>query len=399
MTDKNSNKPAGENKQKASSSNASPTPSQATKPEAAAKPETLAKPDSKPATAKPASTSRRKKSSNYLELFLFITVVAFIVATVYYVEKQLKEQATQQRYALDQRSKNLEARIQELENTQAQSQQQLGNINDKQKNLNDAFTSLLKTRRHLRNDWLLAEAEYLLKLASQRLQLAADIGSALAAMQTADERLYDTADPAVIPLRKQLAEDINRLKAVAMPDISGLSLTLSALSKAVDELPLLASQLEDKAMEVSAADAVSKEQKQLESWQQLPAMIWQDMKKLLDIREHHGRVKPLLTPSQHFFLKQNLVLKLEQAQLALLDHNKAVYHQRLQTAMDWINRYFKTDDSATQNMLTQLQELAVIDIQPELPDISASYHALKDFQEKQADASRLKNNNGNEEQP
>jgi uroporphyrin-3 C-methyltransferase len=297
------------------------------------------------------------------------------------MENQLKEQASLQRYALDEAGKKFESRIQQLETNSTDAQQQLGSVSENQNNLNDAFSSLLKTRRHLRNDWLLAEAEYLLKLANHRLQLARDTNSALAAMQTADERLHDMGDPAVIPLRKQLAEDINRLKAVSMPDTSGLSLTLSALVKAVDELPLIAPQAEETTDNRAEAPA-----DKLEKLEELPGMIWEDVKKLLVIREHHGRVKPLLTPAQHFFLKQNLILKLEQAQLALLDQNGQIYKQRLQTAIEWVIEFFKAEAPATQNMLTQLKELSVVDIQPTLPDISASYRALKDFQEKQANS-------------
>ncbi|MCW9023977.1 MAG: uroporphyrinogen-III C-methyltransferase [Gammaproteobacteria bacterium] len=380
MTDKNTSKPTPKDEGKAGEPAKTESPSKPNNIPDKKSPEHTSA--SKTSTTKTTpSKSQNKKSSSYIELILFVLVVGFIAGTIYYLETQLKEQASLQRYALDEAGKKFENRIQQLETNNTDAQQQLGFLSENQKDLNDAFSSLLKTRRHLRNDWLLAEAEYLMKLANHRLHLAGDTNSALAAMQAADERLHDMGDPAVIPLRKQLAEDINHLKAVSIPDISGLSLTLSALVKSIDNLPLVAPQAEETTDNRAEAPA-----NKLENLEELPGMIWADVKKLLVIREHHGRVKPLLTPEQHFFLKQNLILKLEQAQLALLDQNQPIYKERLQTAMEWVIEFFKAEAPATQNMLTQLKELSAVDIQPALPDISASYRALKDFQEKQADA-------------
>ena len=63
----------------------------------------------------------------------------------------------------------------------------------------------------------------------------------------------------------------------------------------------------------------------VDNWKELPAAMWEDMKKLFIIRDHQGHIKPLLSPEQHFFLTQNLKLQLEQARLALLTGETDVY--------------------------------------------------------------------------
>jgi len=331
--------------------------------------------------------SRRPRRSSHLggfsSLIIFVLFITVIAALVYWIEKQQKELASLNRYQIEQLRSELSPELEQLKAGNSELQQQLAIQEKNQQALNEAFSNLLKTRRHLRNDWLLAEADYLLRLASHRLLLARDTGSALAAMQTADERLRDLADPAVIPVRNTLAEDISRLKAVHEPDIAGLSARLSALAHAVDSLPLLSAYT---ARMPTNVEADSAENARVEDWKQLPEAIWSDIKKLLVIRERHGKVIPLLSPEQHFFLIQNLKLKLEQARLALLNAEQDIYQERLQTAADWIRDFFKQDDPTTQAMLAQLEQLAAENIKPALPDISASYRALQDFREQQTDS-------------
>ncbi len=331
--------------------------------------------------------SRRKSAlSGFSSLIIFVLFVSVIAALVYWIEKQQKELASHNRYQIDQLRNEVSPVLEQIKSSNRDLQQRLAAEETKQQALSESLSNLLKTRRHLRNDWLLAEADYLLRLANHRLLLARDAGSALAAMQAADERLHEMADPAVIPLRKVLAGDINRLKAAPTPDIAGLSARLSALAHSVDSLPLLAEYVDSK---VDAQD--KPKNAQVEDWKQLPDAIWSDIKKLLVIRERHGRVVPLLSPEQHFFLRQNLKLKLEQARLALLNAEPAIYQERLQTAADWVQDFFKADDPATEAMLKELGQLRAENIKPALPDISASYRALQDLQEQQAEKS---NRNG-----
>lgn len=326
---------------------------------------------------------RRSHFGGFSSLIIFVLFVTVIAALVYWIEKQQKELASLNRYQIEQLRSELNPALAQLKTSNSELQQRLATQEKNQQALNNAFSNLLKTRRHLRNDWLLAEADYLLRLASHRLLLARDVGSALTAMQTADERLRELSDPAVIPVRNILAEDINRLKAVHEPDIAGLSARLSALTHGVDSLPLLSAY---NASAPTNVDANKPEKVRVKDWKQLPEAIWSDIKKLLVIRERRGKVIPLLSPEQHFFLIQNLKLKLEQARLALLNAEQDVYQERLQTAADWIRDFFKQDDPATQAMLAQLKQLAAENIKPTLPDISASYRALQDFREQQADS-------------
>src|SRR5690606_32604161 len=68
--------------------------------------------------------------------------------------------------------------------------------------------------------------------------------------------------------------------------------------------------------------------------------IWQDLKQAVTIRRLDQPLPPLLAPEQHYYLKQNLRLMLEQASLALLDKNAEVYQASLTKAAAWLTQYF-----------------------------------------------------------
>ena len=107
------------------------------------------------------------------------------------------------------------------------------------------------------------------------------------------------------------------------------------------------------------------------------------MKKLVIIRDHQGPIKPLLSPEQHFFLSQNLKLQLEQARLALLNGENAIYHERLDTVQTWLNNWFDLENNRTVHMQDRLKELQTIDVQPSLPELTRTYQAFKAYHAKQ----------------
>ena len=89
-----------------------------------------------------------------------------------------------------------------------------------------------------RDEWQLAEIEQVLAIAQQQLQLSGNVRAALLALQQAEGRLARADRPQFLPVRRALARDIERLRAVPGLDLSGISLKLDSLVAAVDSLPL-----------------------------------------------------------------------------------------------------------------------------------------------------------------
>ncbi len=329
---------------------------------------------------KPAHKPRRHKTGagNTIAMLALLGVL-LLAGGLFYLWDDNKNTLEKLQHQLEQQHSRLTARLEQQAQTDDNIKSELQALEERQQTLNDALAKLLKANRHLRHEWLQAEAEYLVRLASQRLVLARDTATAISALQAADARLREAGDPALIPLRKALAEDINTLQAIRQIDITGLSLKLSALVADIDNLRLLTPQPETPPQ----TDAQKKRHK-VENWKQLPAAMWEDIKSLIIIRDRQGPITPLLAPKQLFFLRQNLKLQLEQARLALLNGENEVYHERLDTARKWIENWFDPVDNRTLHVLKSLEDLAAVNIHPQLPALSRTYQAFEAFHENQA---------------
>lgn len=349
-------------------------------PASAEKKETDAKP-TEPVTEqkKPRKKRHRTKpaSSHLAKLALLSSLV--IAGGIFYLWQENRKELD----GLQQQLSELNAGVTETMDNQSQLGQavrgEIGTLYERQQALLESLDELLRSNRHLKHEWLVAEAQYLVNMAGEQLTLARDVNTALAALRAADARLHDAGDPSLIPVRKALADDINALEAVNQPDITGMSLKLSALVKDTGSLPLLTPEPESAERQIEA-QATS----QVENWEELPSAVWKDIKKLIIIRDHQGPIKPLLSPQQHFFLNQNLKLQLEQARLALLNVENGVYQERLATVEDWLKTWFDISDDRTNHMLSVIQELGSVDINPPLPDLSGSYQALQNYRNVQS---------------
>jgi uroporphyrin-3 C-methyltransferase len=104
--------------------------------------------------------------------------------------------------------------------------------------------------------------------------------------------------------------------------------------------------------------------------------LWSGFKDTVRIRVHDQPIQAMIAPQQHFFLYENLKLRLEIARLGLARHDPRLFRDNLATASDWLRRYFDPNDAAVAAMKQEVDALGDIDIAPELPDISGSLRAL-----------------------
>ena len=231
-----------------------------------------------------------------------------------------------------------------------------------------------------RADWLMAEAEYLMHLANQRLSLEQDVRSAEAILVSADQVLAENDDPGLLMVRKTLADEILALQQTKTADVEGLYLRLSAMVKSLDRLNARAF-LSQKSDEVQTGKMSQPDTVRVEtslSWKSLWKEIWKDLQKVFIIRRLDHTVEPLLAPEQSYYLKQNLRLMLEQASLSILDRNQVTYQDSLEKASMWLNSYFDLTDTETRALLKYIEEMRLAEISPVTPDISGSLRLLKE---------------------
>jgi uncharacterized protein HemX len=229
-----------------------------------------------------------------------------------------------------------------------------------------------------RGDLMVADAEYLLSIANQKLHLIGDIKTVLAALEGADQRLYDSGDPAVFKVREALAEEISTLKKFEAPDVVGLSSKLLVLENKVEDLPLFLPHA-----------PVSKEKQDLsqkglgiveEGEQSAFDSALRDFKDLITVRRTDRPVQAILTPEQAEALREALQLKLESVRAALLRSDEILYKSSLSSARDWLSEHFDTRSEDVQEILKELDHLATQAIRIPFPDISNSLKLLRNIE-------------------
>ncbi|BAZ92731.1 uroporphyrin-III C-methyltransferase [Thiohalobacter thiocyanaticus] len=224
--------------------------------------------------------------------------------------------------------------------------------------------------------WVLAEAEYLLHVANQRLQLARDVDTAIAALTSADQRLQELANAAYLPVREQISRELAGLRGVDVPDIDGIALRLQTLADSVDDLKVAGAQYRP-TPRGAAADAGAEADAEAGSWRELPAALWGELRQLVAVRRNDEPVAPLLAPDQQFFLYANLRLQLDTARLAALRGNPELYRVSLRTARDWLAQEFDAGQPAVREARAELDALLAVELRPALPDIAGSLRLLR----------------------
>ena len=222
-------------------------------------------------------------------------------------------------------------------------------------------------------DWLLAEAEYLIRLGSQRVLMEADPEGAIALYEAADTIVRDAEGILAFELRQALAADIVSLKGVSDLDVDGLFVKISALINQIDLLKHRQLQY----IAVENADPVEEPQNLLARLVQFAASAGDRLSGLVDYRTEGGVVTPILPPKEEYYLRQNLVMKLQLAQLGLLRSDQRIFSASLQETSEWIDRYFDREDGTTKAVQETISAISLVNIEREMPDVSASLREVR----------------------
>lgn len=249
-----------------------------------------------------------------------------------------------------------------------------------------ALEALYQDLSRSRDEAVLAEVEQALNIAQQQLQLAGNVQAALIALQSADGRLADISRPQLLPLRKSIARDIEKLKALPMADTSSLGLELENLIDRIDALPLAfehsppkptRSQLHAKRAKPAAVAASATQAAEPGLFSALLADFWNEVKQVIRVERLDRPDPALLSPSQAVFLRENLRLRLLSARLALLQRDGRVFRDDTQQASAWMERYFDTADRDVAQRIADLKKMKTVRLSLELPNLNESLTALR----------------------
>ena len=262
----------------------------------------------------------------------------------------------------------------QLKTLTAQIDDQLGSLPARVEHVERTLDTLPGITSNARSTWLLAEVEYLLRVANVQLNLAGNIDISLKALDFADEKLTDLGDPSLIRVRAMLNDERAALRAVPRPDTEGIVISLGSLSRSIDGLPL----------RNHAPDHFGGREKTdtIESgWQRAWRVIVDALFSIISVKRDEEPVTPLMSDAGRSTLIRSLDLDIQTAKLAVLRTESTLFRESLQTVADRLESYFDTDAQSVKDALESIHKLLAIELPQTLPDISGSLNLLMQVQQ------------------
>ncbi len=331
------------------------------------------------------------KRSGLIGSAVAILVILAIGGGLYYY-------TTQQATKLSTENQSLKSQLAQLQQLQDTYQQRFDNI-DSQFNSQKLTIDKLQnerqvTERQIQNlqtqfaaissadvkSWLLAQADFMVKMAGRKLWNDQDVVTAVSLLKGADSSLAEMNDPSLLAIRRAINEDIGNLAALSKIDNDGTILQLNQLANQVDNLRLSGFERDGSPMDKND-EAISGS---LSDWKQNLSKSWKSfMDDFITIRRRDSTAIPLLAPNQDIYLRENIRSRLLIASQAVPRHQTEIYQQSLEAVSTWVRAYFDTTDPNTTAFLDSINELEKQPITLAIPTELKSLSLLEKRVEKQ----------------
>lgn len=313
-------------------------------------------------------------------IILAVLVAGSVIAFEGYQYTQSQQTINQLQAQLNQLNANVKSQLEQNQSAIKKETNTLQHavntqIEQQEKSIKSLQLAVTDIKGRRPNDWLLAEADYLVKMAGRKLFLEHDVESATQLMISADQRIAALNDPSLVPLRKAMAEDITQLKSLPVVDREGLILKLISLQQEVDQLPLANALLAKE--ETQQQQVVSED---INDWQQNLMTSLKDFAgHFITFRTREGNATPLLSPTQHFYLKENVKAKLETAIKGVYSENNDIFQTSLDVTQEWSGKYFNQQSIKVKNFQQEIAQLQGKDITVDYPVKLQSQKPLTDL--------------------
>lgn len=312
-----------------------------------------------------------------------IAIALLLSGGIYYLGQQQEKQnaasmaqmkgelaALQQQYQQDKTA--WQAALAQQKQWQDSTANQLNVVTRESTELSQKLAAL---SNHDTSTWLLAQADFLVKLAGRKLWSDKDVLTAGALLKSADGSLADMNDPSLLELRRAIANDISTLASVGQVDFDGIILRVNQLTDQVDNLRLADNTQDD---DTPMDEADGELSATLSEWRQNLSKSWHNfMSDFITIRRRDSNVEPLLAPNQDFYLRENIRARLLTAAQAVPRHQNETFKQSLEAVSTWVRAYFDTSDPGTKAFLEQVDSLSQQPVSLDVPTTLQSQPLLE----------------------
>lgn len=354
--------------------------------------------DESPSSSSSAPTSatprENKPRRSWLGLFNLLLIIALVVvAYLYWQQEQVDRKLISERInsiedALSSKLSrvDLSSLLEADQNANAERQglqSSVGELESGQQALRQASEKLYELYGRDRNDWQLAEVEYLMRVAQHKLILQHDFEGAAMTLRVASEKIAEAADPGLLSVRVKISEEIAELKTRKRVDLVGITLALTELERRLMSLqPGFAVSVAEAAPE----DAGTVEKSLLES---SPTEVLDRLSRFVDslVRVRYERTAPSATEATAIDVADSLRDWLKLARWAVLDRNESQYVQLLERAAQLFSGFYSQDKDENRDFLAELINLKSLGLTADKPDISGSLFLMRKILQQRAELS------------
>lgn len=327
----------------------------------------------------------KKKAGNKTSLALSAIAIAIAIAAGIGLYGLNKQQATRQNATTSELASQVAAlqkaqenQKSELEGVIKQQADQLNEAKHQQETLAKQLDELQQKVAVISGSdaktWLLAQADFLVKLAGRKLWSDQDVTTAAALLKSADASLADMNDPSLIGARRAITDDIATLSAVSQVDYDGMILKVNQLANQIDNLRLADNNDDDSPMDADSDELSSS----ISEWRVNLQKSWQNfMDSFITVRRRDETAVPLLAPNQDIYLRENIRSRLLVAAQAVPRHQEETWKQSLDNVSTWIRAYYDTDDATTKAFLDEVDKLSQQSITMTVPETLQSQALLE----------------------
>jgi uncharacterized protein HemX len=222
-----------------------------------------------------------------------------------------------------------------------------------------------------RDHWLREQAEYYLVLANTELGIGHRVGNAIAALELADDVLRDLGDPALVDVRNAIAEELQELRAVPVPDLERQAADLGGLIARAPDLPLRAASPQNFESPGESLDDVEPGLGRL--WARTRGAVTS----IVRVERADEPVAPILTEAERQLVRRQLTLELQMARTAVVERRQAAFRASLTAADAILNRDFDRAAPAIVETRRLLAQMMRVELDPQLPSIGDSLTLLR----------------------
>jgi uncharacterized protein HemX len=266
--------------------------------------------------------------------------------------------------------------------------QQLAILSQKQQEISDLETRLENSQKDMQilldkpteaqaqsqEMTQIKDAYFLARLAEDRLQYANDVQAAKQLLLLAQDHLSSINKPELVKVKAIIVADQVKLSSLNYPDVKETHEKLAILDELLTKLPL--KPVPGAATTQPEKKDNSKKMNFDKEWQVSLDKMLEDLKAVVKVRKKTDADLDLSFINTEINQAQFKLL-IEQIRWAIFYRDAAVFQRSVKNAQELLIQVYDANDEAVKKFAKTLNELASVEIHPNVPSIQNSVNALQ----------------------